>query len=45
MLFRSIYYAMQISAPEGMRAFLEKREAEFTDTLSKDAPPYFPWWE
>jgi enoyl-CoA hydratase/carnithine racemase len=29
---------------EGVTSFLEKRPANFTDTVSKDMPPYFPWW-
>jgi enoyl-CoA hydratase/carnithine racemase len=29
---------------EGVASFLEKRPAKFTDTVSKDMPPYFPWW-
>ena len=30
---------------EGVVSFLEKRPAKFTDTVSKDMPPYFPWWK
>jgi enoyl-CoA hydratase/carnithine racemase len=30
---------------EGVTAFLEKRPAVFTDKVSKDMPPYFPWWQ
>jgi enoyl-CoA hydratase/carnithine racemase len=30
---------------EGVTAFLEKRPARFTDTVSQDMPPYFPWWD
>ena len=30
---------------EGVMAFLEKRPAKFTQTVSKDMPSYFPWWE
>jgi enoyl-CoA hydratase/carnithine racemase len=29
---------------EGVASFLEKRPAKFADTVSKDMPPYFPWW-
>jgi enoyl-CoA hydratase/carnithine racemase len=29
---------------EGVTAFLEKRPARFTDTVSEDMPAYFPWW-
>ena len=30
---------------EGVVAFLEKREANFPQVVTKDMPPYFPWWE
>ena len=30
---------------EGVVAFLEKRKANFPQAVSKDMPPYFPWWE
>jgi enoyl-CoA hydratase/carnithine racemase len=30
---------------EGVTAFLEKRPAVFTDKVSDDMPPYFPWWQ
>src|SRR5713101_1645795 len=30
---------------EGVASFLEKRPAIFPDKISKDMPPYFPWWE
>ena len=30
---------------EGVASFLEKRPAKFPDKVSKDMPPYFPWWE
>ena len=29
---------------EGVMAFLEKRPAKFPQAVSKDMPPYFPWW-
>jgi len=32
-------------AREGINAFLEKRPARFTDRVSHDMPPFFPWWE
>jgi enoyl-CoA hydratase/carnithine racemase len=31
-------------AKEGITAFLEKRPASFTDKVSQDMPPFFPWW-
>jgi len=30
---------------EGVVAFLEKRKANFPQVVTKDMPPYFPWWE
>jgi enoyl-CoA hydratase/carnithine racemase len=30
---------------EGVSAFLEKRPARFGDRVSRDMPPYFPWWQ
>jgi enoyl-CoA hydratase/carnithine racemase len=30
---------------EGVLAFLEKRKANFPQTISADMPPYFPWWD
>lgn len=30
---------------EGVVSFLEKRPAKFPQTVSKDMPPYFPWWK
>jgi enoyl-CoA hydratase/carnithine racemase len=32
-------------AAEGVTSFLEKRPAAFTDTVSRDMPDYFPWWD
>jgi enoyl-CoA hydratase/carnithine racemase len=31
-------------AKEGITAFLEKRPAHFTDRVSTNLPPFFPWW-
>ena len=31
-------------AREGVVSFLEKRPAHFTDTVSGDMPPHYPWW-
>ena len=35
----------QADAREGVTSFLEKRPPNFQDKVSKDMPPYFPWWE
>jgi enoyl-CoA hydratase/carnithine racemase len=32
-------------AKEGVTAFLEKRPARFTDRVSRDLPPFYPWWQ
>jgi enoyl-CoA hydratase/carnithine racemase len=32
-------------AKEGVSAFLDKRAPTFTNTVSKDMPAFFPWWE
>ncbi|MEH6590526.1 MAG: crotonase/enoyl-CoA hydratase family protein [Halioglobus sp.] len=41
----AIFYASQIGAKEGISAFLEKREAKFTDKTSTDMPDFYPWWK
>lgn len=40
----AIFYTSQKSGKEGVQAFLEKRKAEFKDTLAADTPPFYPWW-
>ena len=32
-------------AKEGVESFLEKRSAEFKDSVSDDLPEYYPWWD
>ena len=32
-------------AKEGVMAFLEKRPAQFANTVSQDMPAFFPWWQ
>lgn len=42
---KSIYArGRQADAREGVTSFLEKRPANFTDKVSKDMPPFYPWW-
>ncbi|MEZ5570359.1 MAG: crotonase/enoyl-CoA hydratase family protein [Halioglobus sp.] len=41
----AIFYASQTSGKEGVAAFLEKRDAVFTDSAASDMPPFYPWWE
>lgn len=38
------YLGKSADAREGVVSFLEKRPAEFTDTVSQDMPPHYPWW-
>ncbi|MAW33177.1 MAG: enoyl-CoA hydratase [Proteobacteria bacterium] len=30
---------------EGIKSFLEKRPANFIDSVNKDMPDYYPWWK
>ncbi|SMQ62129.1 Enoyl-CoA hydratase [Altererythrobacter xiamenensis] len=32
-------------AKEGIASFLEKRAPEYPDTVSKDMPDFYPWWD
>lgn len=41
----AMFYTSLGSGREGVRSFLEKREAHFTDSASTDMPPFYPWWE
>lgn len=39
------YLGKSADAREGVVSFLEKRAAEFSDTVTEDMPPFYPWWE
>src|SRR5512134_2385534 len=42
---RGIYgRGQQADAREGVTSFLEKRQPNYPDKVSKDMPGYFPWW-
>ena len=41
----AIFYTSQKSGKEGVASFLQKRAPVFTDTVSHDMPPFYPWWE
>jgi enoyl-CoA hydratase/carnithine racemase len=41
----AIFYASQNSGKEGVASFLEKRAPVFSDKVSTDMPPFYPWWE
>ncbi len=41
----AIFYSSMGSGKEGVSSFLEKREAIFTDTASRDMPDFYPWWK
>ena len=40
----AIFYASQKSGREGVASFLEKRAPVFTDKISTEMPPFYPWW-
>jgi len=43
---RGIYHLGRAAdAREGVQAFLDKRPAQFPGKVSRDLPPYFPWWQ
>ena len=39
----SVFYLSQKDGKEGVQAFLEKREPQFTAKVSQDMPPFYPW--
>ncbi|HEX4902015.1 MAG TPA: crotonase/enoyl-CoA hydratase family protein [Acidimicrobiales bacterium] len=38
------YLGKSADAREGVVSFLEKRPAQFTDTVTGEMPPFYPWW-
>lgn len=43
---RGIYHrGRSADTKEGVESFLEKRPAEFKETVSSDMPDFFPWWK
>jgi enoyl-CoA hydratase/carnithine racemase len=41
----AMYYTSQHDGKEGVRAFLEKRPADFQGRTSTDMPEFYPWWK
>jgi enoyl-CoA hydratase/carnithine racemase len=39
----AVFYASQKDGKEGVQAFLEKRDPQFSATVSQDMPPFWPW--
>jgi enoyl-CoA hydratase/carnithine racemase len=43
---RGIHYrGKSEDSTEGVMAFLEKRDAQFPNTVSSDLPEFYPWWD
>lgn len=43
---QAIYHMFRSAdAREGISSFLEKRRPDYPMKVSKDMPPFFPWWE
>ena len=40
----AMFYTSVNDGKEGVRAFLEKRPAQFTSRTSTDMPGFYPWW-
>lgn len=40
----AMFYTSVNDGKEGVRAFLEKRPAQFTSRASTDMPGFYPWW-
>ena len=41
----AMFYSSILGGKEGVQAFLDKRPADYSDTVSRDMPAFYPWWE
>jgi len=41
----AMFYTSILGGKEGVASFLEKRPADYTDTISEDMPSFYPWWK
>jgi enoyl-CoA hydratase/carnithine racemase len=41
----AMFYTSTLGGKEGVQSFLGKRQAEYTDSTSRDMPAFYPWWD
>ncbi len=41
----AMFYSSMLGGKEGVQSFLDKRPADYSDTVSRDMPAFYPWWE